>query len=91
MAGLATDDVLRIGAATPTAELRFVRCMPSYDGVAFSHQVPLATDGSFELPPIARVAQIQFFIEHVGYPPQLSFEFVPDHDGDNALRVLFTP
>jgi len=53
--------------------------------------LPIAADGSFELPPIARVAQIQFFIEHAGHPPQLPFEFVPDHDGDNALRVLFTP
>jgi hypothetical protein len=91
MAGLATDDVVRIGGATPTAELRFVRCMPAHDGVAFTHLLPIAADGSFELPPIARVAQIQFFIEHAGHPPQLPFEFVPDHDGDNALRVLFTP
>jgi hypothetical protein len=91
MAGVATEDVLRIAGATPAAELRFVRCMPSHDGFVFAHEVPLAADGSFLLPPIARVAQIQFFIEHAGHPAQLPFEFVPDHGGDNALQVLFTP
>lgn len=91
MPGVAADDVLRIGGATPAAELRFVRCMPSHDGFVFAHEVPLAADGSFMLPPIARVARIQFFIEHAGHPAQLPIEFAPDHGGDNALQVLFTP
>jgi hypothetical protein len=91
LAGVTTDDVLRIGGAATDAELRFVRCLPTYDGVAFSHLVALATDGSFELPPIARVAQVQFFVEHAGNPPQLPIDFHPEPGSDNALQVLFTP
>ena len=91
MAGVTTDDVLRVGGAATDAELRFVRCLPTYDGVAFSHLAALASDGTFELPPIARVAQVQFFVEHAGNPPQLPIDFHPEPGGDNALQVLFTP
>jgi hypothetical protein len=90
LAAVTTDDVLRIGGAAADAELRFVRCLPTHDGVAFSHPVALAPDGSFELPPIARVAQVQFFVDQAGNPPQLPIDFHPEPGRDNALQVLFT-
>ncbi len=90
LSGVVTQDVLRIGGAAADAELRFVRRLPTHDGVAFSHLVPLAADGSFELPPISRVAQVQFFVAHAGLPAQLPIDFHPEPGGDNALQVLFT-
>jgi hypothetical protein len=91
LTSVTTEDVLRIGGATADAELRFTRRLPFYDGTVFSDLVPLAADGSFELPPIARVAQIQFFVEHAGHPVQLPIDFVAEPGDANALRVLFTP
>lgn len=90
LAGLVSADVLRIDGATTLAELRFVRCQPTHDGFVFAHEVNLAADGSFALPPLARVAQVQFFIEHAGHPAQQPFDFVPEPGADNALQVLFT-
>jgi hypothetical protein len=91
VAGLPTEHVLRIAGGTLQAELRFARCVPTHDGVAFSHEVPLGADGSFELPALARVAQIQLQVEHAGHPAHLPIDFAPAYDSDNTLQVLFTP
>ena len=53
--------------------------------------VPVAPDGTFEVPPVARVAQVQFFVEHAGSPAQLPVDFHPEPGAANALQVLFTP
>ena len=91
LVGVATADLLRIGGTASDAELRFVRCLPAHDGVAFAHEVTLAADGSYTLPPIGRVAQVQLFVEHAGHPPQLPFDFVPEPGRDNTLQILFMP
>jgi hypothetical protein len=91
LAGVPTNDVLRLAGTAADAELRFVRCLPTHDGGVFSHLVALAADGTFELPPIARVAQVQFFVEHAGSPVQLPIDFHPEPGAANALQVLFTP
>ncbi len=90
LAGLAPSDLVRIGGVAPDAELRFVRCQPTYDG-AFANPVAIAADGSFTLPPIARAAQLQFFVQHAGHPAQPTIDFVPEPGSDNVLQVLFTP
>ena len=91
LAGVSTDDVLCVAGTAADAELRFVRCLPTHDGIAFSHLVPVAPDGTFEVPPVARVAQVQFFVEHAGSPAQLPVDFHPEPGAANALQVLFTP
>ena len=57
LTNVGTNDVLRIASGTPRAELRFVRRFPTYDSGthSFAHPVTLAPDGTFALPPIARV------------------------------------
>lgn len=91
LAAVTTDDLLRIGGAAPDAELRFVTCQPTHDGLAFAHEAALAADGSFTLPPIGRIAQAQFFIEHAGHPAQQPIDFAPEPGDAHTLQVLFTP
>lgn len=93
LASVATDDVLRIAGGTPVAELRLVRRLPLYDATTntFSHPVTLGMDGSFTLPPIARVAQIQLFVEHNGQATHRPIDLSPDYRGDTTLQILFTP
>ena len=90
LAAVPTDDAWRVDAGT-AAELRFVRCMPTWDGVAFTHLATPDVDGRFELPPVARLAQLQYFVQHPGFPAQLPIDFAPLPGSDNALQVLFTP
>jgi len=94
---LPTEPVLRIAAGTSREELRFARCLPSYGGGGFAHEVRLAGDGAFELPPLARIAQLRLRVEH-GYdplsepPPQpLDIDFAPDYRGGNLLSILIRP
>ncbi|MDM0109619.1 hypothetical protein QTH97_32190 [Variovorax sp. J22R24] len=91
LAAVTTHDLLRIGGAAADAELRFVTCVPTHNGLAFAHETMLAADGSFALPPIARIAQAQFFIEHAGHPAQQPIDFVPEPGNARTLQVLFTP
>jgi hypothetical protein len=93
LSGVQSEDVLRIGGATAPAELRAVRRLPLYDSATttFSHPLTLGEDGSFTLPPIARLAQLQLFVEHSGQAVHPPVDLVPDYRGDNALQILFTP
>jgi hypothetical protein len=98
LASVATDDVLRINGGPAGPELRFVRRFPLYDPAGgplltdkFKHQPAFAADGSFALPPIARVAQMQLFVAHdntAAYPP---IDLVPDYRGDTTLQIMFKP
>ncbi|MCK7495865.1 MAG: hypothetical protein MZW92_36545 [Comamonadaceae bacterium] len=91
LATATTNDLWRIGGAAATAELRFVTCVPTHDGAAFEHQTAIAADGSFVLPPIARIAQAQFFVEHPGHPVQQPVDFAPEPGEANVLQLLVTP
>jgi hypothetical protein len=65
--------------------------MPTWDGAAFTHEAKLALDGTFELPPIARVAQLRLFAEHAGQAVLPAIKFAPEYGGDNTLQILFRP
>jgi hypothetical protein len=93
LVNVATDDVLRIAGGTPRAELRFVHRLPFYDTTTglFSHPLTLGLDGSFMLPAIARVAQLQLFVQHGGQAAHPPIDLVPDYCGDNTLQILFKP
>lgn len=91
--GVQSQDVLRIAGGTASAELRFVRRMPVYDTATstFSHPLTLGADGSFTLPAIARVAQLQLFVEHSGQAAHPPIDLVPDYRSDTTLQILFKP
>jgi hypothetical protein len=89
--GVATDDVLRINGGPAGPELRFVRRFPTYDAGTFSHAPAFASDGTFALPPIARVAQIRLHVEHTGQLPHDPVDFVPDYRSETPLQILFKP
>jgi len=91
LASVAARDVLRIAGGTPTQEVRFVSRLPLYDGgtATFSFPVQFESDGSFELPPIARVAQLQLFVAHAGQHAHDPIDLVPDYGGDTTLQILF--
>ncbi len=91
LSGVLTQDLFRVGGAAADAELRFVSCVPIFDGVAYGHETSLESDGSFVLPPIARIAQAQFVVAHAGHPAQLPIEFVPEPGDARTLQVLITP
>jgi hypothetical protein len=93
LAAVGATDLLRIAGGGALAELRAVRRFPLYDSGAltFSFPVPFATDGTFALPPIARVAQIQLFVEHAGQAVHAPIDLVPDYRGDTSLQILFKP
>lgn len=93
LAGVAEGDVLRIAGGGATAELRLTRVFPTYDVGAntFADPVAIATDGSFTLPPIARVAQLQLFVRHAGQAVHPAIDVVPDYHGDTPLQILFKP
>ncbi len=93
LTGVQSADVLRIAGGTPRAELRFVTRMPDYDAGTntFSHPLALGADGSFTLPPLARIAQLQLFVEHSGQAAHPRIDLVPDYRGDNTLQILFKP
>lgn len=90
LTAVTTQDVLCIGGAAHDAELRFVTCQPTYDGATFAHETTLAADGTFTLPPMARIAQAQFFTEHAGHPMQQPIDWVPEPGGARLLQILFT-
>jgi hypothetical protein len=91
LTAVATDSVLRVEGATPRAELRFARRPPVYSGGSFRHRVTVESDGTFVLPPLARIAQLRLEAEHAGQGPFPSLDFAPDYECDNSLQVLFTP
>jgi len=93
LAGVGGTDVLRIAGGTTTAELRFVRRFPLYDSgtATFSFPLSFGGDGSFALPPLARVAQIQLFVSHAGQQAHDPIDLVPDYRGDTTLQILFKP
>jgi hypothetical protein len=86
-----TDDVLRVNGGPAGPELRFVRRFPTYAGGTFSHAPAFAADGTFALPPIARVAQIRVFVEHAGQQAHDPVDLVPDYRSDTTLQILFKP
>jgi hypothetical protein len=65
--------------------------MPTYAGGAFTHPVVFALDGTFALPPVARVAQIQLYAEHASQALLHPIDFAPDYASDNTLQILFRP
>jgi hypothetical protein len=91
LAGVAAADVLRIAGGTALQEVRAVRRFPLYDGgtATFSFPAPFEPDGSFELPPIARVAQLQLFVAHAAQHAHDPIDLVPDYGGDTTLQILF--
>jgi hypothetical protein len=93
LAGVPASDVLRIAGGGAPAELRAVRRFPLYDAgsTTFSFPPALAADGSFILPPIARVAQIQLFVAHAGQVVHAPIDLVPDYRSDTTLQILFKP
>ncbi|MGE5117354.1 MAG: hypothetical protein ACM3N6_12770, partial [Betaproteobacteria bacterium] len=88
---VATDDVLRINGGPAGPELRFVRRFPTYAGATFTHAPAFASDGTFALPPIARVAQLQLFVAHAGQHAHDPIDLVPDYRSDTTLQILFKP
>jgi hypothetical protein len=94
LANVAAADLLRLAGGTPLAEVRAVRRFPTYDAAAlppFRFPLALGSDGAFALPPIARVAQIQLFVQHAGQAPHVPVDVVPDYRGDTTLQILFKP
>jgi hypothetical protein len=91
LASVAAADVLRVAGGSATQEVRFVRRFPLYDSgtATFSFPVPFESDGSFELPPIARVAQLQLFVAHAAQHVHDPIDLVPDYGGDTTLQILF--
>jgi len=91
LTGVGAQDVLRIAGGTALEELRFAQRFPHYDSASttFSFPATLDGDGSFALPPIARVAQIQLFVEHTGQAVHPAIDVVPDYRGDTTLQILF--
>ena len=59
------------------------------DGVAFSHQVPLDAEGRFELPPIARVAQISLVVSHPAHA-LVQRDVALDYFGDTIVAIVLT-
>ena len=90
---VATGDVLRVSGGGAPAELRFVRRFPEYDPGTdtFTQLLAIAPDGSFTLPPIARVAQIQLRAWHAGQTAQ-TIDLAPDYRSDDTtLQILLKP
>jgi hypothetical protein len=90
LAGAATESVVRLEGATATSELRYARRPPVF-AAGFSHRVTFDPDGRFELPPLARVAQVRIHAEHNNQAVPPDVDFAPDYRGDNQLQILFTP
>jgi hypothetical protein len=91
LASVAGSDVLRIASGTLLQELRFVRRFPLYDSgtATFSFPLTIDPDGSFDLPPIARVAQLQLFVAHAAQHAHDPIDLVPDYGSDTTLQILF--
>jgi hypothetical protein len=93
LAALPTELLLRVAGGTPREELRFARCLPSYDPVAatFQHPLALGADGRFALPPLGRLSRIRVHAEHdlqAALPP---IDLALDPTADTVLPILFTP
>jgi hypothetical protein len=84
-AAVAADSVLRLEPGTARDELRFVRALPT-----FAAGVALATDGSFEFPPLARVAQVRLRARYDTAAELPAIDCALEYRGDNTVHVQFT-
>jgi hypothetical protein len=81
---LAADGVLRLEPGTQRDELRFVRRVPT-----FAAGVAVASDGTFEFPPLARVAQVRIRAQYDTDPEIPVTDIALDYDGDNTVHIQF--
>ena len=60
-------------------------------GGLFYHSVTIAPDGTFALPPLARLAQVEILATHAGHPPLPFIHLALDPSGADNLQILFSP
>jgi hypothetical protein len=86
---LPTTSDIAIEVGTPReAFYRATQFPMTPDGIAFSHQATLGTDGGFEWPPLARVAQLRVSAALAGHPSQ-QIDVALDYGGDNRIAIVF--
>lgn len=90
LTAVATMAVLRIAAASQREELRFIRRFPGFAAGAYSHGVPIAADGTFELPALGRLAQIRVRVAHAGQTDE-QLDVALDYGGDQTLQIMLKP
>jgi len=82
------DEVLVIEMATGREELRRTRRLPRF---APGREVPVATDGSFEFPPLARIAQVRLRARYdTGSEVVPPIDLPLEYGGDNRVDIQFT-
>lgn len=83
-AALAAHSVIRLDAGTPRDELRFARSLPT-----LAAGVIVASDGSFEFPPLARVAKVRVRARYDADPEIPVTDVALEYGGDNTVHIQF--
>lgn len=86
---LPTTSMIAVEHGTARAAYYKATQYPATDGVTFSHQVAIGADGSFEWPPLARVAQLRVVASDPPLAPQ-QIDVALDYAGNNALDIVFS-